>query len=73
MTARQRFGLALLVCFVAALFGARPLAGWVAASAFAGTPVQQAADAWLDLTGRVGLDRPYDALRRTIHRLEDAH
>ena len=40
-------GIALVGCFVAALFGADPLAAWVDASVAGGTVVQQAADAWL--------------------------
>lgn len=73
VTARQLLGIALLGCIVAALFGAVPLAAWVDASIAGGTVVQQAADAWLGLTQRVGLDRPYDALRHAIRDAEAAH
>ena len=71
-TPRQRLTIALLSCIVAALFGATPLAAWVDASIVAGTAVQQAADAWLELTQRVGLDRPYDLLHRIVRDAEAA-
>ena len=58
MTPRSCLRIALLGCLVAALFGAAPLAAWVDASIAAGTVVQQAADAWRELTQRVGLEAP---------------
>ena len=63
---RRLLGIALVGCFVAALFGADPLAAWVDASVAGGTVVQQAADAWLGLTQRLGFDRPCDALRHAV-------
>lgn len=64
---RQLLGTAMVGCFVAALFGADPLAARVDASAVAGgTVVQQAADGWRVLTQLVGFDRPYDALRHEV-------
>ena len=73
VTPRQLLGIAVLACFVAALFGATPLAAWVDQSVAGGTTVQLAADAWRDLTQRVGLDRPYDALRHAVRDAEGAH
>ncbi len=70
VTARQLLKSALVCCAVAALLGATPLAAWVDTSIIAGTVVQQAADDWLALTQRVGLDRPYDALRHAIRDAE---
>ena len=70
MTPRRLLGIALLACITAALFGAAPLDAWVNASIAGGTVVQQAADAWLDVTQRLGLDRPYDALRRVVRNVE---
>ena len=67
---RQLLLTALLCCVVAALLGAPPLAAWVDASIAAGTVVQQAADDWLALTQRVGLDRPYEVLRHAIRGAE---
>ncbi|HEY2619812.1 MAG TPA: hypothetical protein VGI78_20890 [Acetobacteraceae bacterium] len=65
-------GIAILSCFVAALFGAAPLAAWVDASILSGTVVQQVADSWHELTQRVGFDRPYEALRRAVREAEAA-
>ncbi len=73
VTPRKLLGIAVLACFVAALFGAPPLAAWVDQSVAGGTTVQLAADAWRDLTQRVGLDRPYDALRHAVREAEGAH
>lgn len=63
VTPRQLLGTAMVGCFVAALFGADPLAARVDASVARGTVVQQAADGWRTLTQLVGFDRSYDALR----------
>lgn len=72
-TSRQLLGNSLLACLVAAVLGAAPLAGWVDASILGGTVVQKAADDWLALTQRVGLDWPYKALREAIRAAEAAH
>jgi hypothetical protein len=72
VTPRQLLGLAVLSCLVAALFGAAPLAAWVDASVADGTVVQQAADGWNQLAQRIGLDRPYDALRHLVRDAEGA-
>jgi hypothetical protein len=72
VTPRQLLGIAVLGCVVAALFGAAPLSAWVDQSVAAGTTVQVVADAWRDLTQRVGLDRPYDALRHAVRDAEGA-
>ena len=56
VTPRKLLGIAVLGCCVAALFGAAPLAAWVDASIAGGTVVQQAADAWHELTQRFGFD-----------------
>jgi hypothetical protein len=72
VTPRQLLGIAALSCFVAALFGAAPLAAWVDASIADGTVVQQAADSWRGLTQRAGFDRPYDALRHAVRDAESA-
>jgi hypothetical protein len=60
----------LLSCLVAALLGATPLANW--ASGLDLPVVGTAADAWLGIARQVGLDRPYDALRRIVRRAEAA-
>ncbi len=73
ITPRRLLGIAILSCFVAALFGAAPLAAWVDASMVSGTVVQQVADNWHELTQRVGFDRPYNALRRAVRDAEAAH
>ena len=73
MTPPKLLGIALLACLVAAVFGAAPLAAWVAASNAGGTVVQEAADAWLTMTQRVGLDRPYNLLHHTIREVENPH
>ena len=73
VTPRQLLGIAILSCFVAALFGAVPLAAWVDASVVSGTVVQQAADGWRELTRRVGFDLPYDVLRGAVRDAEAAH
>jgi hypothetical protein len=73
VTPRQLLEIAVLSCFVAALFGAAPLAAWVDASIVGGTVVQQAADHWHEVTQRIGFDRPYDALRRAVRDAEAAH
>ena len=61
VTPRQLLGTAVVGCFVAALFGADPLAARVDASVAGGTVLQQAADGWRALTQLVGFDRPYNA------------
>lgn len=66
VTPRQLLGTAMVGCFVAALFGADPLAARVDASVAGGTVVQQAADRWRALTQLAGFDRPYDALRHEV-------
>ena len=73
VTPRQLLGIAVLGCVVAALFGATPLAAWVDESVAGGTTVQLTADAWRDLTQRIGLDRPYEALRHAVRNAEGAH
>jgi hypothetical protein len=70
---RQLLGLALLTCVVAALFGAKPLAGWVDTSVLADTIVQQTADEWLSVTQRLGFDRPYEVLRQAVRQAEGPH
>ena len=70
VTPRQLLGIALISCAVAATLGATPLASWVDASIAGGTVVQQAADDWLALTQRAGLDRPYAALRQARRDVE---
>jgi len=60
-TPRQLLGTVVVGCFVAALFGADPLAARVDASVAGGTVLQQAADGWHALTQLVGFDRPYNA------------
>ncbi len=72
VTARQLLGLAMLACLSAAVFGAKPLAAWVANSIVADTVVQKAADDWLSLTQWLGLDRPYDTLRQAVREAEGA-
>jgi hypothetical protein len=72
VTPRQLLGIAVLGCFVAALFGATPLSAWVDASVAGGSVVQQVADGWRDLTQRVGFDGPYDALRHAVRNAETA-
>lgn len=64
--------LALLACVVAATLGAQPLAAWVDASEASGTVVQDAVDAWSDAMRRIGLDRPYETLRRVVRDAEAA-
>jgi hypothetical protein len=64
---------ALIASLVAAAFGAAPLAAWVQASPLDGTVQQQAADEWLAMTRRIGLDRPYDVLRHAVRDAEAAH
>lgn len=71
VTPRQLLGIAVLGCLVAALFGATPLSAWVDASVAGGSVVQQIADAWRDLTQRVELDRPYEALRHAVRDAEN--
>jgi hypothetical protein len=73
LNARGLLLMALLGCGSAAVFGAAPLAAWVDGSIANGTVIQQAADAWLHLTQRAGLDRPYDSLRRDVRDAEAAH
>jgi hypothetical protein len=73
LNARGLLLIALLGCGSAAVFGAAPLAAWVDGSIANGTAIQQAADAWLHLTQRIGLDRPYDSLRREVRDAEAAH
>jgi hypothetical protein len=72
VTPRQLLGIALVSCAVAATLGATPLASWVDGSIAGGTVVQQAADDWLALTQRAGLDRPYTALRQAMRGAEAA-
>ena len=72
VTLRQLFGASLLACATAAVFGAKPLADWVDGSIVAGTVVQDAADGWLALTQKAGLERPYDLLRAAIRQAENA-
>lgn len=72
VTRGHLLAIALLGCFTAALFGAAPLAAWVDASIMGGTVVEQAAEAWLGLAQRLGLDRPYDAIRRAVRDAEAA-
>ena len=73
VTPRQLLGVALLACVAAAVLGAKPLAGWADNSIMADTVVQQAADEWLSLTQKVGLDRPYDVLRQSVRAAEGSH
>jgi uncharacterized membrane protein len=73
VTPAQLLGLGLLTCLVAAVLGAKPLATWVDNSIVADTVVQQAADEWLALTQRLGLDRPYDVLRQAVREAEGPH
>jgi hypothetical protein len=73
LNARGLLLMALLGCGSAAVFGAAPLAAWVDGSIANGTVIQQAADAWLHLTQRAGLDRPYDSLRRDVRDAEASH
>jgi hypothetical protein len=70
VTPRQLLAIALLGCFVAALFGATPLAAWVDTTVGDGTTLQEAADTWLELTQRAQLDRPYIALRHAVRTVE---
>jgi hypothetical protein len=72
VTPRQLLAIALLGCFVAALFGATPLAAWVDTTLGDGTTLQKAADTWLELTQRAQLDQPYIALRRAVRAAEGA-
>jgi hypothetical protein len=72
VTPRQLLVIALLGCVTAAAFGAAPLAEWVDASIAADTVVQRATDAWLELVQRIGLDRPYAALRHAVRAAEAA-
>jgi hypothetical protein len=73
VTPRHLLAIALLGCVTAALFGAAPLASWVSASSLAGTQVEQAADAWLSVMQRLGLDRPYDLARNFVRTAESEH
>jgi hypothetical protein len=73
VTPQRLLAIVLLGCVTAALFGATPLASWVSASSLAGTPVEQATDAWLGLTQRLGLDRPYNLARNSVRSAESAH
>jgi hypothetical protein len=70
VTPRQLLVIALLGCFVAALFGATPLAAWVDTTFGDGTTLQEAADTWLELTQRARLDQPYIALRQLVQAAE---
>jgi hypothetical protein len=72
ITPRRLLGVAVVGGIVAATLGATPLASWVDASIAGGTVVQQAADDWLALTQRAGLDRPYAALRQAMRGVEAA-
>jgi hypothetical protein len=72
VTPRQLLGVALVGCVVAAALGAQPLASWVDASIAGGTVLQLAADDWLALTQRAGLDRPYALLHRAMRGAEAA-
>ncbi len=57
----------------ALLLGATPLRQWadsLAAPPTVAAPIAAAAAPWARTTARLGLDRPYDALRATIRRLE---
>jgi hypothetical protein len=72
VTPRNLLAIALLGCFTASVFGAAPLAAWVDASPAGGTELQQAADAWHEQMQRLGVDRPYAALRRTVRDAEAA-
>jgi hypothetical protein len=67
---RQLLGVAFIGCITAGVLGAKPQAAWVDASIAADTVVQQAADGWLALTERAGLDRPYVALRQAMRDAE---
>ncbi len=60
----------LLGCLVAAPLGAPALADWAATR----DPViiAASANAWSNLTGQIGLGRPYDTLRRLIRAAENA-
>jgi hypothetical protein len=73
VTPRHLLVIALLGCITAALLSAAPLASWVSASSLAGTQVERAADAWLGLMQRLGLDRPYDLARNFVRSAESAH
>jgi hypothetical protein len=71
VTPRQLLAIALLACFVAALFGATPLAAWVDTTVGGdGTTLQEAADTWLELTQRARLDQPYIGLRQLVQAAE---
>jgi hypothetical protein len=65
-------GIALVGSFVAALFGAVPLAAWVDNLPDSPTvrTLGQAADTWREFTQRVHLDEPYTALRRFVRSAE---
>jgi hypothetical protein len=70
ITVRHLFGVALLGCMVAALFGAKPLAAWVDTSPLSGTVIQQVADTWRDVAERTGLTRPYETLHIAVRQFE---
>jgi hypothetical protein len=72
VTPRNLLAITLLGSFTAAVFGAAPLAVWVDASLASGTVIEQAADAWHEQMQRLGLDRPYVTLRRTLRDAEAA-
>lgn len=72
LDARGLLLIALLGCISAAAFGAAPLAAWVDGSIANGTAVQDVADGWLRMTQIVGLDRPYEFVRREVRDAEAA-
>jgi hypothetical protein len=72
VTPGSLLAIAMLGCLTAAVFGAAPLAAWVNTSILGGTAVEQAAAAWLGVTQRLGLDRPYAVLRRVVRDAEAA-
>jgi hypothetical protein len=72
VTPLSLLAIALLGCVTAAVFGAAPLAAWVDASILGGTAAERAAEAWLGATQRLGLDRPYVAIRRAVRDAEAA-
>ncbi len=56
------------------VFGAAPLAGWAdALPDFPGVPmVSEAAQGWYDITRRLGLDAPYEAIRSAVRAAQAA-
>ena len=70
---RQVFALALIGAIVLALFASRDLTSWLNGQGDGPivAPLQHAAADWDDAMATLGLVRPHDALRLTIHHLLD--